>query len=213
MIGILINCRLQSIRLPRKHLMQINGEPILSFLIGSIQREFAQEISDGKVRIIIATNSTADNISEFSKFGVNVGYGNERNIPLRQLEIAEGFGLDHVISIDGDDIACYPEGMRLVYERLLKGKDYVRTTGLPFGMNCFGYSTKFLCDKLFELTPFPQKLQDKAMEENWGELFHGKNDEVIEFEDYQQEVKYSLDTDEDFAMFRELLEERDEKIE
>jgi spore coat polysaccharide biosynthesis protein SpsF len=164
--GILITARLGSTRLKRKHLLPVEGEPIISFLIRRIVAEFQEEISQGQAAVIIATTSEPEN-QEFERLAgekVAVFCGSKENIPLRHLQAADAHGLGVIVSVDGDDVLCSVQGMRRVYGALVGGAKYVRTANLPFGMNSFGYSRAFLAESL-------KDHQSDTLETGWGRIF------------------------------------------
>ena len=56
------------------------------------------------------------------------------------------YNYDFVISIDGDDIFCAPEGIKKIYKKMITSSKYVKTDGYPFGMNSMGLSKKFILE-------------------------------------------------------------------
>ncbi len=200
--GILLTARLGSSRLKRKHLLNVNGQPILSYLIDRISTAFQHEIADGQITIVVATSDQEEN-KQFEMVcpkHVGVFYGSINNIPLRHLQAAEGYGFDNIISVDGDDILCSVEGMKQIYQELVKGKEFVKTTGLPFGMNSMGYSTHFLKTSL-------KSAKCKMLETGWGRIFNEKAANVLVFEtsNYNDYIRFTLDYPEDFMFFEKLI--------
>lgn len=200
--GILITARLGSSRLKKKHLLHVNGQPILTYLIKRIKIAFQQEIDEGKIEIVIATSDEPENrqFEMFCSQGLAVFYGSLGNIPLRHLQVAEGYQFDNIISIDGDDILCSVQGMKLVYQELSCGKEFVKTYGLPFGMNVVGYTTKFLRTSL-------NNVVSEVLETGWGRIFDDSRVAIINFtisncNDY---MRFTLDYSEDFTFFNELI--------
>lgn len=218
--GILINARLASKRLNHKHLLEIKGVPILTYLLNRIRYEFQDELLSHKVRIIIVTHHGGGN-EQFENFGKNIDvyYGSETNIPLRHCQAAHHFHLDNIINVDGDDILCSFEGMRIIYERLngnnysktdciprlireeLNAKhEYVKTINLPFGMNSFGYSTAFLTNTV-------ESHLDEKLETGWLRIFDNSKLTVIEFpfDNVYKMLRFSLDYPGDFEFFNKLI--------
>ena len=200
--GIIIVARLGSARLHKKHLLLVNGQPIINFLIERIHHEFKNEINKDQINIIIATTNELEDkeLNKFSNEYINVFFGSKENIPLRQLEAAQQFLIKNIISIDGDDILCSPKGMREVYFWLIKGKQYVKTSGLPFGMNSFGYSTDYLKMSL-------EKNGAKVLETGWGRIFNQDQPHEINYKKDKKDqlLRFSLDYKEDFEMFKAIL--------
>ena len=207
--GIFITARLGSTRLNKKHLLPVNGRPILFYLIKRIAREFQSESTGKDLKIIIVTSDEPENreFESFQKDGVAVFYGSKANIPLRHLQASKAISLDSIISIDGDDILCSVKGMRAVYEALIKGVKYVKTSNLPFGMNSVGYSKDFLEMSL-------SGRFDDILETGWGRIFdQAQLTDIRRPFDIQDSVlRFTLDYDEDYQFFRSVIEGFGEKI-
>jgi len=207
--GILITARLGSTRLKRKHLLEVNGHPLELYLIKRIQSEFADEIKDRNVELIIATTDELENreFEAFCEHGVAVFYGSINNIPLRHLQAARTHVLDNIVSIDGDDILCSIKGMRRVYEALAKGTNYVNTINLPFGMNSSGYTSAFLESSL-------AGYDRDTLETGWGRIFNPKELVSIDIPFGVQDdlLRFTLDYDEDYLFFKALIETLGERV-
>lgn len=200
--GILITARLGSSRLKKKHLLDVKGQPILIYLIRRIKAAFQQEIEEGKIQIVIATSDEPEN-RQFEMFfsqGVAVFYGSLCNIPLRHLQAAEEYGFDNIISVDGDDILCSVQGMKLVYKEFANGNVFVKTNGLPFGMNAVGYTTEFLKSSL-------SKAEFEVLETGWGRIFDESKVTILNttISNCNEYMRFTLDYPEDFTFFNELI--------
>lgn len=169
MTGILFIARLGSTRLPEKHLLMASGRFFIEWMVDRFATEFAREIQSGNVKLVIATSVLPEN-KKFEKvlkyLPLSIFYGDDQNIPKRQLQCAEALNLDNVISIDGDDILCSTSAARKVLDALETGDDFVKTSGLPLGMNCMGYNTAFLKEAVGTANA------DK-LETGWGRIFEG----------------------------------------
>lgn len=202
--GILLTARLASSRLKKKHLLTVNGQPILAYLVRRIQAAFQHEISEGAITIVITTSDEPEN-REFEIFcpqGVALFYGSLQNIPLRHLQTAEAYEFDHIIAVDGDDILCSVDGMRQVFKELADGKEFVKTSGLPFGMNVMGYTRSFLQTSL-------QNVECKVLETGWGRIFDESKVTKINFaiSKFNEYMRFTLDYPEDFIFFEKLITE------
>lgn len=207
--GVLITARLGSTRLKRKHLLEIGGRPIVYYLLKRIQKEFQEEKDRGVLDIIIATSDEPENrdFEMFNDEGFRVFYGSINNIPMRHLQTAKGFGLDAIVSIDGDDILCSTRGMRRVYDALRNGAVYVKTSDLPFGMNSFGYTVPFL-----ERSVAAQG--SDVLETGWGRIFDASRllELSMDFKVQDDMLRFTLDYDEDFLFFKSIIEKLGEKV-
>lgn len=203
MTGILFIARLGSTRLPSKHLIECQGKVFLEWLIERYADQFKHEIANDEVKLFVATSVTPEN-KQFEKTladqSVTVFYGNDENIPMRQLECADAFGLDAIISIDGDDILCSTEAARKVYEALPENNEaFIKTLGLPLGMNVMGYSTSFLKGALTQ--------NIGKLETGWGRIFEGKKSHEIKLGDYSAntDLRLTLDYELDAKFFKAVI--------
>jgi spore coat polysaccharide biosynthesis protein SpsF len=203
MTGIVIVARLGSTRLKQKHLIEVENNTLIQHLANRIQYRVSQSINEADFKIIIATADEPGNRKfeelEFS-FPVSVYYGSIHNLPLRQLECAEDLGLDNIISIDGDDILVSCEAIVKVFDALKKGAVYIKTAGLPLGMNIMGYSTAFLKSSL-------EKSNHAVLETGWGRIFDAGKLTILELGDYEKDerLRFTLDYPEDADFFVKII--------
>ena len=90
--------------------------------------------------------------------------------------------------------------MRRVYQELTEGQDFVKTIGLPFGINVAGYSKKRLQFSL-------DNSEDTILETGWGRIFDETDLTVIDLSlplQYEH-MRFTLDYPEDFSFFQELI--------
>lgn len=209
MTGLLITARLGSSRLPQKHLLPIDGKPVMGYLIDRMERAFGPELGSGDVKIIISTSAEAMNTA-FRQFvpPAHVFYGDIKNLPFRQLQAAYTHELDYIVSVDGDDILCSVQAMRDIATKLEQGESYVSTKGLPFGMNAFGYSQSFLERSL-------ENSSAKILETGWGRIFDENERSLITYpqvEAFEDKLRLTLDYQEDFDLFKSVIEELGDTI-
>jgi spore coat polysaccharide biosynthesis protein SpsF len=193
-IGFAIAARCGSTRLPRKHFLEVNGRPLLWYLLQRVR-----DSADGGP-VIIATTIEPENESfrSFEGNGVSCFAGAIRNIPLRFLDAARSAALDGIVAIDGDDILCSTAAMAAVRTALVEGGDYVTTRGLPLGMNAAGFSTRFLADAA------PQTAA--VLETGWHRIFDSSRLETIDFgAQADARLRLTLDYEADFLFFERLL--------
>ena len=204
--GILLNARLQSTRLPKKHLLKVNQKPIFLYLLERVLNEFKKEITNKEVIVIIASSDIPENreLEIFCNNGIEIYYGSVDNVPLRHKQVSLEFNLDYIISLDGDDIFSSIEGMRKVYEGLQGGEKYVKTVNLPLGMNVNGYSSQFLAQSL-------NGYEDIPLEMGWGRIF---DENILKsvFLNFvypssvpSESLRFTLDYEEDFKFFKKII--------
>lgn len=205
-IGILILVRLGSTRLANKHLLGVKETNFLSVLVERFNTAFSNE----NLPVIIATsempmNKHLEGYVDPKK--ASIFFGNDTNIPKRQLQCAEHFGLTHIISIDGDDILCSTTAARIVQKKLESGSEGVKTTGLPIGLNVMGYEVGLLKDCMEAAL---NEQESEKIETGWGRIFKNRLEEVdLDFQGKQHisNLRFTLDYPDDERFFRRVIEE------
>jgi predicted dehydrogenase/spore coat polysaccharide biosynthesis protein SpsF (cytidylyltransferase family) len=199
--GILINIRLSSSRLPRKQLLLANSKTYLEHLIERIK-------SKNNCRIIINTtynDCDSELINYARNLDVDIFFGDPNNIVLRQLQCSKYFGLTSIISVDGDDVLCSPQSMCDVSKELVI-HNHVKTSGLPFGMNSFGYNVCILENRL---KLFASK---KVFDTGWTEIFSDISPFVVEYKYKTDKLRCTLDYELDDQFFKKVIEFSGDKI-
>ena len=124
-VDIFIPARLDSKRLPRKHLMKINGESLIKILVKRLENsKLVRNV------IVCTTNQkTDDELVQFlKKENILVFRGEKEDIIHRFLKAAEYFKTDIIIDVEGDKIYTDVEYVdRIINE--LKNSDYDFITG------------------------------------------------------------------------------------
>ena len=207
--GFFLTARLGSTRLARKHLLEAAGRPLLSVLAGRIRREFAVAIERGEALVAVVTSDEPANRDfECLGQGLRVFYGATHNIPLRHLQAAQALAVDVIVAVDGDDILCSVEAMRVVREAMLRGAPYASTSGLPLGMNAFGYRREFLARSV-------AGNEGKTLETGWTYIFDAgrlENSALDLSISAPENLRFTLDYAEDYEFFRRIVEHFGEVI-
>ena len=203
MIGIFITARLGSTRLSQKHLIEIEGKPMIKWLVDRYSIGFQNEIKEQIIKIFITTSKNKENYlfdTIFKNSNIEIFYGADSNIPLRHLECAKANSIDYILSVDGDDILCSIDASKMVLKKLLEKGNLVKTIGLPLGMNVMGYSTLFL-EKSLEHNSI------EKLETGWGKIFEEKNIITIEIENNLncENIRMTLDYNEDVLFFNNVI--------
>lgn len=211
-IGLLIIARLGSTRLNQKHLIKVNGKTLIEYLVDRLKVEFKDKLESGSCKIVIATSTLPENKefeNVFKNSDVEVFYGNDENIPLRQLECAEHFNFEIVIPIDGDDFLCSTEAAKRVSDQLEQNENSLmaKSIGLPLGMNITGYKASYLKHTL--LTNVYKKL-----ETGWGKIFNAQDINRIIMGRYDEDfsLRFTLDYPEDAEFFIAVIQGLGEKV-
>ena len=98
-IPIFVMARLSSIRLPRKALLEINGKPIIEYVIESINK--CENGSD--IILLTSINKEDDELCEWADSkNVDIFRGPLNEVANRALEAAIKYGYDSFVRISGD---------------------------------------------------------------------------------------------------------------
>jgi spore coat polysaccharide biosynthesis protein SpsF (cytidylyltransferase family) len=203
MIGVFITARLGSTRLYQKHLIEIEGKPMIKWLVDRYSIGFQNEIKDQKIKIFITTSKNQENHlfdTIFENSNIEIFYGADSNIPLRHLECAKANNIDYILSVDGDDILCSIDASKIALKKLVETGNLVKTIGLPLGMNVMAYSTTFL-EKSLENNSI------EKLETGWGKIFDEKDIIIIEIENNFncESIRMTLDYKEDVLFFNNVI--------
>lgn len=200
--AVFIPVRLSSTRLPGKALLEIQGKPCIQYLIERIK---SVKNLDGII-LCTTTNSSDDRIVEFGmKMKINVFRGNEADILDRFKNAALEFKVENIVNVDGDDIFCEPEFIKITIDELQKNKtDYIYWKNLPLGTTPIGIKTRALIkicnEKNIENT-----------ETGWGRFFTETNLFNVKYltlddqELLNSDIRLTLDYPEDFMLFEQIL--------
>lgn len=197
-----IPVRLSSTRLPRKALLEILGKPCIQYLIERIK---SVKNLDGII-LCTTTNSSDDEIVEFAKkMKVDVFRGSEIDILDRFKHTALEFKVENIVNVDGDDIFCEPEFIKITVDELQKNQaDYIYWKNLPLGTTPIGIKTSALI-KICE-----QKNIENT-ETGWGKFFTQTglfNVKYLTSDDQEllnSDIRLTLDYPEDLMLFEKVL--------
>lgn len=120
MVGIIIQARMGSLRLPGKILKDFEGKTLLGHII------YRLTYLKFPVKIVIATsNSKQDDRVEYfcRKEGILCFRGSEHNVLKRYYECAVTYGFQHVVRMTGDNPFCDIEELDKLIEYHLKMKN------------------------------------------------------------------------------------------
>lgn len=195
MTGIIILCRYNSSRLPGKILSEINGKPILQYII-----ERLDELKE-KHPFVVCTSEepTDDPIVQFCiDNGIKYFRGSLDNVALRFLECAKENSFDNAVRINGDNLfldnTLIQSLIKIIESKELNFVSNVKDRTFPKGMSIEVVKTAF-----YELSyPF---FKDSDFEHVMT-YFYRDNLDKIEYV-YNQKpmassVNLAIDTLEDF---------------
>jgi len=204
-IGIIIEARLTSSRLPKKHLLEVLNKPILSYLIDRLK------IIQPKYKIILAIPESENNL-ELEKIATELGIlcfkGSENNVMQRVLHAAEYYDIDIVCEITGDcpliDPALVSDAITFFLENNF---EYISSgrTGIPDGMGVQIFLTNTL-RRSYELAFEAAHFEHVTLHINENpDLFRIH---YLETADNlkRSDLRLTLDTEVDFKLLGEIIE-------
>lgn len=204
-VGIVIQARMGSTRLPGKVIKPILGKPMLEILISRLRRSKKTDI------IIIATSQKKnDDVIEnlANKLGVACFRGDEEDVLSRYYEAAKKYNLDVVVRVTSD---C-PLSDPLLIDSLINyyldnlDADYVANIikrTYPRGFDIEVFSFKSLEKAAKEAT--------KPYEREHVTPFISENSKVLNYQDTSDASQYrvTVDTPEDFQLITEIFKSLD----
>jgi len=122
-VDIFIPIRLNSTRLPGKHFKEIEGQPVIKYLINRLKN--AKKIRN---IVVCTTNLKSDNpLVEFlEKENILYFRGSPKDILVRFLEAANQYETDIIIDVEGDKIYTDPSYVDKIVEEIINSDiDYI----------------------------------------------------------------------------------------
>lgn len=205
-VGIIIEARMNSSRLPGKVLKKVEKIPLLFYMIKRLR--LIKNIDD----IIIATTTNKkDNIvcELAKKYKINFFRGSENDVMDRVIKTAEKFNLKHIVEITGDDPLVDPKISSYVIKKYFKkfnnnticSNDYFNQVPLGFYTRIFSLK---LLKKIY-------KKSNKFNKEHVESYFY-QNSEKFNFIHthlssrlYRKDIRLTLDTKEDFILIKKII--------
>ena len=203
-IAVFIPVRLDSTRLPRKALLDIEGKPAIVHLIERLKLASRPQ----EIVLCTTTQSTDDALVEVAEScKIRLCRGSKEDLLKRYRQAVEENGVDLIVNVDGDDILIDPEQVDQVAESLLAtGADIVKCEGLPFGAAPLGVRAEAL------LSVVGSKPDDDTAT-GWSRFFTDSGEfkiETLVIDDPElrhPEIRMTLDYEEDYQFFRAVFRE------
>lgn len=141
-IAIFITARMGSSRLPGKHMLKIEGKPIIEHLVDRVRlARSVQQI------VLCTTILDEDTIleKEADRLGISCFRGHPTDILKRWLDAADRNKIDFLISAEGDDVFCDPGCIDKIVDLYTKtDADYIACDELPIGVTPRGVKVEAL---------------------------------------------------------------------
>jgi spore coat polysaccharide biosynthesis protein SpsF len=208
-VGIIVICRYNSSRLPGKILKEINGKPLLSYILERLQQSKYHE------NIVIATSDeeTDQPIVDYcQQHKVPYFRGDLKNVSLRFAKCMQFFNFDYGVRINGDNIFTDPQLVDQAIDLALKN-DYdivsnVKGRTFPTGMSVEVVSSKFYNEQIHKFSE-ERHLEHVTLyfyeNEKAGNFCFFTNEEMEE----AKGLKMAVDTQNDFTFVSSIIKKMD----
>jgi len=208
-IAVFIPVRLDSTRLPRKALLEIEGQPAIVHLIERLKLASMPH----EIVLCTTTELTDDALVEVAEScKIRLCRGSKEDLLKRYSQAVEENGVDLIVNVDGDDILIDPEQVDQVAESLLEtGADIVKCEGLPFGAAPLGVRAEALVSVV-------AAKGDDDTATGWSRFFTDSGEfkvETLVFDDPElrhPEIRMTLDYEEDYRFFQAVFRELSEPV-
>lgn len=203
-IGAIILCRYSSSRLPGKILKEIEGKPLIQYIIERLR--LVKDIDE-----IIVTTSTEESDNPIVNYCTNNNItffrGDLENVSKRFLDCATSHNLDYAIRINGDNLFSDP---RIISEMcaLARSKDYdfltnVKDRSFPKGISVEIIKTAFYAKAIekFETDYHKEHVTIYFYEHTIGDYYYYKNTTCTE----AAGVQLAIDTIDDFMIAEKII--------
>lgn len=193
--------RLDSSRLPKKAMKEINNKPIIKYLINRLTKS-----QKARNLVVCTTNKQSDDPLVNFLEGKNIKYfrGSQHDILVRLRDAAIFFKSDFVVVVDGDDIYTDPHFVDMVFDEYEKTHaDYITADGFPHGFVPVGI-TRSALEKICKVKV------SKNTETGYREFFTQTNlfnckyfkpkKDII----FPKNLRLTLDYEEDFLLAKEI---------
>lgn len=198
-VGILINCRTASTRLPNKALKKICGKETIALLIERMK------YCSNKNQIILCTTERAEDdvlVDIAGREGIEGFRGPDENVALRLLLASRKYNLDHIVRVTGDDLLRdIPLIDQAIESHLKNHADYTYIKGVVYSCDTEIISVRAL-ETIVDRAACPENTEYLTWYlEDETAFVHN---EILAPSDYYRDYRITLDTIEDFKLLEAL---------
>ena len=201
---IFLTVRINSSRLPNKALLKLNnGVSTIEFLINRLK---TQIINNFDIILCTTNNKEDDKLIEISK-NLNIKYfrGSEKDKLQRWYEAAIHYNVKNIVTVDGDDLFIETSLIEKAFNQLENNNvDFIK--GDHTGLICGAFTYAFTFNSLYRVI---QLKGDNDTEMMWvyftdTGLFDVRNLENVPKQFYRNDIRMTLDYEEDMTFFVEV---------
>lgn len=201
--AIFITIRLDSSRLPEKTMRMILGKPVLEHIVQ--RAKLAKKIDE---IVVCTTERDVDNqVADLArKLNVKVFRGSLEDKLERWNGAAKQYGIDYIVTFDGDDLLCEPALLDIGADQIRTGEyDFIEA---PPGLICGAFTYAFTAKALEKVCAIKDSTDTEMMWTYFKDtgLFRTGHLENIEDVYFSDEYRLTLDYPEDFEFFTKVFE-------
>jgi len=204
-ISIFMRARLGSSRLPKKHLLEIKGKPVIQHLIERIR-------DNTTIRNIVlcTTEDAEDDILEKIALdnGINCFRGDAENVLKRYYDAGKKYAVKYIVNIDCDDLLVNYELIDKTAKLMeIFDADYLTWEGYPLGCipTAMSYSG---IKKLYEDST--EDIEHISLyfinSPKFNTVTIKVSDKLLK-RDYFNDIRLTLDYEDDFRLFKRIYDE------
>lgn len=201
--AIFITVRMDSTRLPDKAMKKILGKTVLEHIINRAKRTTK---FDGIVVCTTKREIDSEIAKLAQKCGVKVYRGSLEDKLERWNGAAREYGVDYIVTFDGDDLFCDPYLLDKGAEQIAEGKyDFIE---LPPGLICGAFTYAFTSRALKKVCEIKDTEDTEMMWTYFKDTGFFKTGYLENIEDiyFSNEYRLTLDYPEDFLFFTKVFE-------
>lgn len=201
--AIFITIRMDSSRLPEKTMRTILGKPVLEHIV---QRAKLAKNFD-EIVVCTTEREVDDQVANLAqKLDVKVFRGSLEDKLERWNGAAKQYGIDHVVTFDGDDLFCEPILLDMGAEQIRAGEyDFIEA---PPGLICGAFTYAFTAKALEKVCEIKDSTDTEMMWTYFKDtgLFKTGCLENVDDVYFSDEYRLTLDYPEDFEFFTRVFE-------
>lgn len=205
--AIFITVRNGSTRLPNKAMLEIDGLPTIEYLIQRLKHSKQADV------IVLCTTleKKDDSLIEIAHRNSILSFrGDEEDKLERWRGAAEKFNIDYFITADGDDPFCDPFLIDLGFDQFERSQvDFIQDGGVVCGSFTFGIKVSAL-KKVCEIKDSSNTEMMWVYFTDTG-LFDVRNLENVPKQFYRNDIRMTLDYQEDLKFFVEVVKRWNKK--
>ena len=202
-LGIIIVCRMDSTRCPGKTLADVQGKPLLTYVV-----ERAELVETAEIVVATSNRAIDDGIVDLAtKLGVKSYRGSAEDVAGRLLDCAQANGFDWFARLNGDSPYLSPsllrDGIRHAVDDDLDFVTNLMPRSYPYGISCEVLRTSFfrqqyqLFDRLEHFEHATLRLYENIPSSGVLNLSFSTP--------YVSQIRLTVDTEADLKLFRKMV--------